>query len=240
VWKHAENVGLAGTADAGMISGPTPQPQISSLPEAELQINVGVDPQVDTFVCYGALNTKERNLDVLQRVCGEMLENLRPLCHAHRYNTPVVATDTILSHIVYNSLDYLSYFSSMYAYWRGGLSYKIIPRPDASTSDNIMTTRIERTSNNSRDQGISQFGSQHVTFVNINPVHEIAVPFYSPTKRILCNVSDADHESRVSNYMPSVRYFGTNAYVYRAGKDDFSFGTLIGPLDLIYTVPAET
>jgi len=236
VWKHAENVTFAGSANTGVRPQALP-PTSPPPPYANFQINLGVKEECDKFVCYGGVNDKSLNVAVAQRVGGESVENLRPLTRAHRYTSTVETSDVILSHMSMIEGDYLSYLSSMYAYWRGGISYKFV---FDGTADKIYTpfvSTIERLfSSFGPEETNSVNAVSHITFPAVTPIHEVQMPFLSATKRLLCNVNDGGSELYSTGFMPSLRITGPRAKIYRGAKDDFSFGTLIGPTLLFYSL----
>jgi hypothetical protein len=237
VWKHATNVAFAGTANASAyprVALPVP----TSLPRANLQINVGVHDASPSFVAYGSENSGSTSLGVAQRVGGEILENLRPLTRAHRELAQSATSNSIfVSHILSDQMDYLSYLSSMYSYWRGGISYKFSYEGGSADALTPMVTQLERAFHEfGVSPTFSQLGANHLTYPTVTPIHEVQLPFFSATKRLLCNSNDGESEFYATNYMPSIRYIGPPARVYRAGKDDFSFGNLIGPTSLFLDI----
>lgn len=229
IWKYARNVAFAGTADTGLLT--------AVYPAATRQINLGVKDTKESFTCYTDTNTPEHNQEVLQRVCGEQLLNIRPLTRAHRFaGTMSTADDRIIrSNISVNDRDYLGFFSGMYVYFRGGISYKFVFNDEPDKRFSIrMETHVSRVfAPNGTDRVSSTLPVRHVTFSDISPIHEVQVPFYAATRRLLCNFNDEGDPLIASNFMPSVYYSGPISQKYRAGKDDFSFGCLVGPTNLI-------
>lgn len=229
VWKHARNVAFAGTADTGLVT--------NYPPAAVRQINLGVDETQDSFTCYTDTNSPEHNRDVLQRVCGEQLINLRPLTRAHRFNGAMtIPSDRIIrSNVNVVDRDYLGIFAGMYIYFRGGLSYKFVFNDEIDKAFvEKMETHVSRVfSPGGTTRNLSVTPAGHISFNGITPIHEVQIPFYTATRRLLCNFNDSVDPLIASNYMPSVYYTGPHSNMYRAGKDDFSFGGLVGPINLI-------
>jgi len=128
----------------------------------------------------------------------------------------------------------------MYAYWRGGISYKFV---FDGTADKIYTpfvSTIERLfSSFGPEETNSVNAVSHITFPAVTPIHEVQMPFLSATKRLLCNVNDGGSELYSTGFMPSLRITGPRAKIYRGAKDDFSFGTLIGPTLLFYSLASS-
>lgn len=221
IWKWASNVALAGTTQS--------TPGFIPAVKGELQMDVGIDTKIDKFVCYGGQTTKKQNIEVAQRVCGELLTNARLLTRAHRKVKPAVGSTTILSEIKGES-DYLGYLGSMFAYFRGGLSYKIVSTGEMKGA--MVTTQLNRSLPTDPFQPQSSF---HITCAPLNFVHEVMVPFYSKTRKLVNNQDMALTESRSRMAALDIIAEGDPTYdIYRAGKDDFSMGCLIGPARYTY------
>nr|QPZ88395.1 structural polyprotein [Soybean thrips picorna-like virus 11] len=220
IWKWASNVALAGTAQ----STPGYIPAV----QGHLEMDVGIDSKVDKFVCYGKQTTRKQNIEVAQRVCGELLTNARLLTRAHRLLKPAVGKTTLLSEIRSDN-DYLGYLGSMFAYFRGGLSYKLVAKtPEAFK----MTTALNRSLPTDPFPSNSTF---HVTDAAQNFVHEVMLPYYAKTRKLVNNQNLSPLESRSRLAAVDVTTEGDAAYdIYRAGKDDFSMGCLIGPARYTY------
>lgn len=273
-WKWASNVAFAGTTYAN-----------AALP-ASYQMDVGTDQRVDQLLVYNSESPKDATVEVAQRVCGEMAISLRPLTRAHRYygtlrlSPPQLSEARLfpLTSVVANGfyqgvegndigecVDYLSRISDLYAYFKGGLSYKIfqgytqssttqefpnaiLPRFTAEVKS-VLTRRL-MDGNHFDDNYIApDRAAFHITRTDLTNVHEVMVPFYSGTRKQPCNVPPTVNHNLV---MPGVAlpeevvvaaYIDGGVFneqtvmaaysVYRAGKDDFTFGCLIGPPKIV-------
>jgi len=237
VWKWATNVAFSSPLPYGLqvydpvINGP--------LPQSELQINVSNLPLGAKSVAFGSSNTPNSILDATSTVGGEVCLNLRQLTRAHRVwqgflqNEP--GTDLGLN-VNYGMKGIIGLMSSIYAFYRGGLSIKLF---HLSTGDGINTwlnTSLRRViDTNGYYQGFDSV--RHTTYPQLNPVHEVAVPFYSKARRGLCNRAiafDYSTAGKVANsrFMPLLHIdSGTTLDLETtiAGKDDFTFGFLVGP-----------
>jgi hypothetical protein len=283
-WKWASNVSFAGTAYASTI-----------IPQASFQMDVGTDERIDRLVVYEKPNTPKSLIDVAQRVCGEMLKNLRPITRAHRLYgdvpPPIRQSDDPIAYAALTSfvgngfalgtvvtsqgeqVDYISRLSDLYAYFKGGLSYKIQASTVVSTENTTnpeqnalggipsvtMATHLTREPlkgdgfrNNSFRPARAAF---HISRSDLTPFHECMVPFYSNTRTQVCNMPLSEHSNlifpgiAVSQHSYSaftnLQKFDTGVTrivtspatmgldVYRAAKDDFSFGCLIGSPNIV-------
>jgi hypothetical protein len=273
-WKWASNVAFAGTTYAN-----------TALP-ASYQMDVGTDQRVDQLQVYNSESPKDATVEVAQRVCGEMAISLRPLTRAHRFYGTLSRPDHTWSEAEYYPLtsvvanafyqgvtaksvgtttDYIARISDLYAYFKGGLSYKIvhdiddntipvtvpnqvIPGPIVTSVTSVLTRRLLK--DDSFDDAFipPDRAAFHVTRTDLTNFHEIMVPFYSGTRKQPCNVPPTVNHNLVmpgvalnevgvvnqvdGNVLKSLLLLNTYN-VYRAGKDDFTFGCLIGPPKIV-------
>jgi hypothetical protein len=228
VWKWATNVTFSGPSDVGFSDVTTVAPPTNRY-KADLEINVATESKAIEHVVWGKVNKVD--LTAPTAVSGEKLFSLRSLIHAHRRMNVGFSSNTLLNTSVgANVGGYLGRISNIYAFYRGGISYKIIPSVTTGVSnlDRITSYLFSRgaggTGNNRANHPM-----EHTTFLSINPFHEIMVPFYSFTRRLLCNTDTPDIVSaynrstcvQVVSSVPALTGFV-------AAKDDFSFGYLIG------------
>lgn len=234
VWKWASNVTFAGPTDIGLedvitVAPPPPPSRGYEKVEANLEINVATDAKAIEHVVWG----KENKVDLIapSTVAGEKLFSLRSLIHAHRpMNVGISNNSLINTNVGMNVGGYVGRFSGIYAFYRGGLSYKFIPPSalDMTKLDRI-TSYLYSRSNVLDNSNRANWSMQHMTFPSLNPFHEIMVPFYTFTRRLWCNVDTPTPESafsrstcvQVLTSVPSLQGLV-------AAKDDFTFGYLIG------------
>jgi hypothetical protein len=239
VWKFATNVSLAGTARTAIRGPPSPSDAGSQ------HMEVGIDHSTEKFVCFGSVNSNTTNIDVAKRVCGEQLTNARQLTRAHRLSGYVLAeTRTeIPSQIAVAPgvvTDYLTAFAQMYVYFKGGLSYKFINVAGDSYSGFVNTSLIRTYPGDDKlpFDHIGQANSTfHYTDTNINPIHEVMVPYYSKTSKALVSEKLENFSDRIPSLLVTVTKPNTDMRLMRAGKDDFSFGCLVGVKPFRMTQP---
>jgi len=237
VWKWFEDLELAEP------SSHTPYVYSQLLP-AEIQINlmnrdeenliVFNNPQIDTSLIHA------------QDCIGEKIVNLRQMLRMHRYSgtcatgdhlspfTFKVANNPIAATVVSYNRDYVTFFSNMYRFYRGGFSYKI------RTSDGTYFESDLRQflGSFSSESTVNKLTPSHVTIPTLNPFHEIRVPFYSQTHRkIICD--EYFYRDSLDYSFPVVRITtdatGTSA-LYLAGNDDLSYGWLVGPPNMVSSI----
>jgi hypothetical protein len=192
------------------------------------------------------------------------MPNLRALTRAHRFYGGVDAKQAYVpvTSFVGNGFavgtnisnqglqfDYISRLSDMYAYFKGGLSYKILMEQPADNGvlfpGEIYTaiTRRSVSGDHFNTNPLFGRGAFHITRSDVTPVHEVMVSFYSNTRKQVCNMA---LQSWCNSKFPGVAMTGYQKIngkqvpasydIYRAAKDDFSFGCLIGCADISETV----
>ncbi|QBL75905.1 putative structural polyprotein [Solenopsis invicta virus 13] len=249
VWKWMEDpVFAVPSADDVFVYNPKAVPKPRAKRETvEMQImvaNVVEDAKTITFFEGDGVDRTH----VLEQTVGESVTNLRYLTRAfrfHKRHDPIKdgkGDEEILRiHLTaYDNTgsDYISFLSNIYRYARGGLNYKLMRslRQKKLEGNSAVRSRLVYT------RGLVERSPEHVTFQHLNPIHEISIPFYSKYKRVPTTPINDPASERVlvgQAYLPrvTVDIFGDSVenskYItYRAGKDDFSFGTLVGPPQL--------
>jgi hypothetical protein len=153
---------------------------------------------------------------------------LRQATRAHRAFDRQITDNYLLDTNLVGGLGgYIGFCANMYAFYRGGLSYKLIPQStDEVVRRRFVTTRLCQVYTNERVTD----GPEHHTFTDVTPFHEVQTPFYVTSRRGLCNNSfqlplDATDTSLgvlVRTDVPG----GLKAYI--GAKDDLTFGFLFG------------
>ncbi|UXD80065.1 putative capsid protein [Linepithema humile virus 1] len=244
VWKWAENVALAcpknGSNDAMTIYEPVTQVQKVNRKQlkqklVKMQINISnkASGNVETF-----FQSSETNTTALLHGCGETIENLRVLCRTFRKMTTPISLSSSKPAILNvqedneKGSDYLSYLSYMYRFFRGGVRYKCFSTGTVKTqadSNNRTTVRSALVKHGEKDTNMD-VGPTHITFVDINPVHEVTVPFYSQYRKLPISLT-ADKE--FMQLALSSSGDNENVDMFRSGNDDFTFGWLVGTPQLV-------
>lgn len=220
VWKWMTDVAVAGPI--GSRSKLTPTPLTHKKVRAELQINVENASSVNKFVIFDRETTMDENVNACKIVGGEICVSLRHASRGFRVAN-VDLSQPILNSVSSKLGGYLGYCSQIFSFWRGGINWKFINNSDSSLQsfiyDHITTGAGE----------IDRDLPMHYTPSN-NPVHEISVPYYNNQRRGLCNKTVPELDSI---------YIGVTvptATAYVAGKDDCTFGFLIGAPIYAYEV----
>jgi hypothetical protein len=241
VWKFATNTAVAHPTP--LIH--TPLNEIKPPPPAkaaQLQINVTNEPKGTKYLVFDGENNIQDNLQATKTVAGEMCTNLREATRAYRiHKTGIQKIDTDLPYNVcpnvidFRSGGYLTVCSYIYYFFRGGMGYKIVDKAGTGLKTYLSildaVTLLEDSTN-------CPF---HYTPPN-NPIHEVAVPFYSQTRRQVCSKLILDivgKEYFNSNLDPELPYVrvktlkgeeiaDNSADLFVGAKDDLTFGFLIG------------
>jgi hypothetical protein len=243
IWKFATNPAVA-----------FPQPRrhlpLNEIPtgprtfrSAQLQINVTNEPKGTMYRVFDDENQLEDNLSATKTVAGEMCTNLREATRAYRvhktglYYIDAEAKTAVCPNVIdFRTGGYLSVCSYIYYFYRGGIGFKIVDKLGSGIISHLATFNLR---NLQEDFSDSPF---HITPSN-NPIHEISVPFYSQTRRQVCSKLITDPQgavlfgSNVDIELPYVRVrkidetelAENSTTLYAAGKDDLTFGFLIGP-----------
>lgn len=136
-----------------------------------------------------------------------------------------------------SDLDSLSWFASLYAFYRGSTRVKIAPINTTSPLQVLLKPTylygnggiIEPDTTWPR---IDSRGAD-VFLPQTEGIYELAFPYYSsyPVTLTTYNATNSDVLDARNGFNRAIATFHveTNAYVYRAAGDDFSFGFLLGP-----------
>jgi hypothetical protein len=230
VSKYAKNCHFAGlmTRSTNGFTLPTDEPpvSVSKVVDATLQIAVETTVNNPKFIVFGQENTSE--IDVTKFVCGEQLTSLRQLVKSHQYAASIATTPSVINQPCGASWKtFIGRFAPLFGFYRGGMSYKI-QQIDTNNANTIIS-KIDL-------DGEIGLGAMHITNTFLNPFHEIQVPFYGTCRReITCK------NSRTFG-IPTVQVRFQNApdlpmQLWCAAKDDFSFGMLLGPPNVIEVAP---
>lgn len=167
------------------------------------------------------LQSVQKSDMVLTQVGGETVVNLRYLTRSHRpteLNNLVAGEPLYLNFYGSNNLietDMLTYFSYMYRMMRGGVRYKIFVNNTTGKLYSALADTI-------RPGLIS-----HTTYNNLNPVHEIEIPYYNQNRRYILGLAEPRDVPQGASLVSTVD--DTNTIITQAGSDDFSYGLRVGP-----------
>lgn len=229
-WKWASNVTFAGPMDQGFsdVTTVAPAPPAPKRVLAELEVGVDTIAEPITQIVWGKENPT--NLSAAVAVGGERIHNLRALTRAHRGMHTSVNTNSMLNcNVGANLGGYLNKVSNLFTFYRGGLSFKFMP----DTLDEVKTTGSCRTrlfSTNNGNTSKAQVPMEHTTFWTVNPVHEVMVPFYGYTRRMICNSAHIENPILASFRSVSMHVDSSLSPMRAlvAGKDDLTMSYLIG------------
>jgi len=240
-WIPTSSVEFQGDVDQeGSVSGDNvTKSVVRVVTEAVRVVFQGIlenSPIPTSSVAFGSMNSPKSLLDATSTVGGEMVTNLRQATRAHRF----IQQSNSTTFPVFNELgnqgvsDYLSLCANIFTFYRGGLSYKIVPSTASDVRSVVKSSLARLTDAGVPTQGATTYASPtHLTFTDLNPFHEIQVPFYSASRRALCNQQMLTlAPSAQTKIQPCVwveNASGVTLDVWRAGKDDLTFGFLIGP-----------
>nr|UWX36827.1 structural polyprotein [Hangzhou dicistrovirus 3]WAM46883.1 structural polyprotein [Hangzhou dicistrovirus 3] len=196
---------------------------------ADFQINVQNTPMVAQQVAFGAQNTQENSLNSACTVAGEMITSLRQAIKAHRrYKLEIKDKTLVNTNLIGDFGGYLGFCANIYAFYRGGLSMKIVPNTDDGFR-RYVSTQIVRIGDDGTP--ISLDNPEHITYTDLTPFHEVQTPYYVVSRRGLCNKKDSSTNPRTSTALSPGLYVSTDAAslrMYIGAKDDLTFGFLIG------------
>lgn len=240
VWKYATNVAVAYPA----LSGSVPTKDVSAIPTGKSQINVTNENKNVKYVVFDDENAMSDGLKATKVVAGEECISLREATRSFRkfrtytdlknfYRFPNVLT--------YGFNGYLGVCANIFYFYRGGLSHKVVSHtPQALYSYLSVFIDEDPTKQDSFEQCPFHYTPEN------NPVHEISIPFYSETRRRVCNDARGVGEgSLIDKRVPFAQLRKPDQSsigdidIFTAGKDDLTFGFLMGPplLNIVYTPP---
>lgn len=246
VWKWAEDVALMAPVNAGntdfaiygVTESKTPEVKVAfaDLPlstikqmkyvkptaaierSVQLQINIGNVAAGNTITLFPSTRIDQNNMEACGNVAGERIVNLRCLLRCfrdwHEYTKRTWLTFNLQDES--STIDYMSYLSYMYRFFRGGVRYKAI------TDSKSVKSWLHPTMTKATNQAPT-----HITFGTLNPVHEVNIPYYSQYRKLPISGKDGllnvtfkfDEESDVQ--------------MLRAGNDDLTYGWLMGTPQLM-------
>lgn len=183
--------------------------------KAEMQINIGNKAEGKQVVFFDQIDTQARNLEACEMCLGEKIVNLRSLLRCFRKD--IVISDTKVSinpqdnFITTENVNLYQFISYMYRFFRGGFRYKVIPKDGTFVESCVYDVR----GNNHK------LSPSHITFNNINPVHEISLPYYSKFRKLPIN---AGHDLMKVQVDTDAKQFT----LLSTGNDDLTFGWLMG------------
>nr|ULF99828.1 MAG: hypothetical protein 1 [Aparavirus sp.] len=217
VWKWYEQVGVAGASGNRLTTWD------GSVP-AKLQVNSEREKIVPNVV-FGSVNSDQSLIEACSTVCGELCVNLREATRGFREAVALVDTQTTAVNLNSKLGGYLELCSNIFAFYRGGLSFKVIPK---ATSGVVFSYLKLDASGQAVDS------PAHFTNTAVTPIHEVTVPFYTTYRRVACNVDSSFPEIyapllTVEDYDHGV----VQGRWYAAAKDDLTFSYLIGPPALV-------
>lgn len=220
VWKHATNVALSCPMGMGL------EPIVPTVVRAQLQ---GAE---DSTIAFGNVNKSSSLLDATTTVGGEIIVNLRASTRSHRIAKRNL-TDGTLNTLVNSSFGgFVGFCASIFAFYRGGISFKFTPSENSLERQRITTSLIRPDYNGEVPLGNTPTDTpQHITYTDLNPFHEVQVPYYAVSRRSVCNLKLTDNDSKESAAYGQVLRVETTVplTVLVGAKDDLTFGTLIGP-----------
>lgn len=189
-----------------------------------MQINIGNKAEGNVITFFSTTDVETENMNACKNAAGERLVNLRPLLRIFREYLSYTGTKEEGINEIINAQaeddkvrpDYLSYLSYMYRFFRGGFRYKIL-----SDGERVTTNLLE----NGQDSG--KLTPSHITFPSLNPIHEVAVPYYSQYRKLPISTNDAGIMKL------RIKTDGQKADLLRAGNDDLTFGWLMGTPQLM-------
>jgi len=225
VWAWATNVALACPIGHGLRAYPT------NSVDVRLQGVVRNEEMGIETVVFGKTNNAQNVLDTTQIVGGEVALNMRAMTRCHRSFISAIGNQYLINCNMIGGFDgYIGKMSNIFAFHRGGLSFKLRPTfGQTINSNSYIRTTLVRT-----ESGKPVFGDnvEHITYPYLNPIHEIQVPYYNSGRRGLNNnklsSTSPDSATRIT---PCV-YVETNIEdltLIVGAKDDLTYGYLIGP-----------
>lgn len=181
--------------------------------QATLQISLENEASGSVMTAFGSENSPETCMAACTTVGGERCISLRHATRSHRLIHDETGPTSLLCQIDHTLGGYLGICSGIFAFYRGGLSYKVMSDGTRPIVSSLAATK---------DQGRDHRHPQHIAGF-MTGVHEVVVPFYSRFRRALCN-----SKNRIrGEFLPTLNITaGTSIYV--AGKDDLTFGFLMG------------
>lgn len=184
----------------------------------ELQINLENTTGGNVITLFDSVNVDGENMKACKNAAGERLVNLRPLLRCFReWSVRNENEFTLDVQKESTTIDYLSFLSYMYRFFRGGMRYKIL------NSQGVVKSYLHPGSHSGTTMAPS-----HLTVASMNPFHEISVPYYSQYRKLPISIED-----NLLNVTVKRTGEGDKSVIYRAGNDDLTFGWLMGTPQLM-------
>lgn len=174
---------------------PTQREEYPGRKNVVMQINISNKADGNVITFFETVNIEEENMKACKNALGERITNLRPLLRCFRtiYDSVECTLAKPFIHDFQEDFmnkndfhtDYVSYLSYMYRFFRGGNRIKYLtsytPKPNPEVG-----TEWTRVISNIAQKGRNAFytGPSHVTFPDLNPVHEVTIPFYSQYRKL--------------------------------------------------------
>lgn len=204
-------------------SKPTEKPKVDKakprkprdIEEVELQINVGNSASGNSQTFFNVSNIEQLNMDACKRAGGERIINLRPLLRCFRDWKQAQGNDVLRFQDESQVIDYISYLSYMYRFFRGGVRYKIFEGSKDTNDDQRTITWLHSGAAKNTNMTPS-----HVTYTKLNPVHEVSVPYYSQYRKLPLSL-----DSSLMNVTCKTR---PGNFIMRSGDDNLTYGWLMG------------
>lgn len=240
VWKWAEDVALtvpvnASNSDFSIYGVTTPKTKteiaFNEIPietmakmkyvrQVNFQINIGNKADGNVITFFDSTAIPQTTMQACEQASGERLVSLRPLLRAFRDWRVVKAKSVILdAQEESEHIDYLSFLSYMYRFFRGGMRYKIIS-DDPSEIKSYIHPGIKRSTTQA---------PSHRTYPSINPFHEISIPYYTQYRKLPISVQD----NLLNVTVETTSDKEINMTILRSGNDDLTFGWLMGTPQLM-------
>lgn len=205
----------------------------------DIQINIGnkADGNVVTF--FETTNVEQENMNACKNSLGERIVSLRPLLRCFRnITTGNITHQKPLEHDFQKDMmwdanfftDYVSYLSYMYRFFRGGNRIKYVV-----TKIKPVEGVVPHITSNIKHQGVNEpsTGPSHLTFPQVNPVHEVTIPYYAQYRKLPISPvrSDEEKDIREDENIMNLELRSNSeieGYLMRSGNDDLTYGWLMG------------
>lgn len=202
------------------------------------QISIEDNQRSNEFVYNNNTENVNQGIERSKNTIGERIVNLRELSRMNRristFNTVASTRYNFPRLAQYETTDYslLRHISFIFRFWRGSLIRKIF-----NFEDPVKRLAVYSSIRPTQETSFSQLPF-HVTYTDLNPIHETRVPFYCQYEHVPTNVSsevfsdlNLDHALPDHTFQTSV---DSTLQIYQSAGDDFSFQFFIGPPPMYY------
>ncbi len=223
--------------------------------QVTMQINISNKADSNVITFFDTTRIETENMNACKNALGERIVSLRPLLRCFRNilkiggnlelpsekAEPAIEWGKPFIHDFQEDFmekptfftDYVSYLSYMYRFFRGGNRIKFI------------TTKVENQGeiphlfSNIANKGVNRpsTGPSHMTFQELNPVHEVTVPYYSQYRKLpISPIRDSEHPQKEDQNIMNLQITSnckTEGFVMRSGNDDLTYGWLMGTPQLL-------